>query len=265
MVAISGQVYSRVMPGSVVTCHRVLRQRLDPLGTQLAVHEQREQVRVAGERRAVRVVGRELDAPRVVGEQEQLQPRRPLHGVVEVGAAVTIRDDPEPLALAVRDGILARVGRVVRPELAQDVAGHRDRLAEHDLAHIDGEALVPVHRLGEPGRSGGELARPLRAVGVELQVREVEALALGRLDGGERGLHVARHAEVAAVQVQRVRHAELVHRALQRLDDRPRGHARARHLVVQPEARAFSRNAAAAPGLIVLIPSARVPASARPA
>ena len=77
-----------------------------------------------------------------------------------------------------------------------------------------------VHRLGEARRGGGEAALALLAVAVELQMREMQRQAVGRLDRGERGVGVAGQAEIVAVDVQRMRHAERVHRMLQRQHDR---------------------------------------------
>ena len=109
---------------------------------------------------------------------------------------------------------------LARPDLrvlAHRVARRGDGLAEHDLADVDADLRVRVHRLGELQRGRRELLRPLVAVGVELDVRQVRRQAFERGDGLERRADVAGHAEVAAVDVQRVRHAELAQRARQRV------------------------------------------------
>jgi hypothetical protein len=62
------------------------------------------------------------------------------------------------------------------------------------------------------------------AVAVELDVGEVDRQTPGGVHGGERGVHVAGHAEVAGVHVQRKRHREIVQRARQRGEDRARRH-----------------------------------------
>ena len=66
-------------------------------------------------------------------------------------------------------------GRAKPPlrELAQRVGGDRDGRAEHHLADVDGDVRRGVHRLGELRRGRGDAALPLRAVAVELQVREM--------------------------------------------------------------------------------------------
>ena len=60
------------------------------------------------------------------------------------------------------------------------------------------------------GRLGAHRAPVVAAVGVELQVRQVRAVPFQHLHRLERGGDVAGHAEVVAVQVQRVRQPELV-------------------------------------------------------
>ena len=100
--------------------------------------------------------------------------------------------------------------------LRHGVAGGGDGLAEHDLADVDADVGAGVDRLRDARRAGGELAVAFGAVAVELDVGEVDRQALGRLHGRQRRVDVAGHAQVAAVDVQRVRHAELVHRPRQR-------------------------------------------------
>ena len=60
---------------------------------EVAVHEQADQPRVAEERAAVRVIGREDEPPRVTAQQEQLEPDPPLERVHIVLLAVGERDD----------------------------------------------------------------------------------------------------------------------------------------------------------------------------
>ena len=62
----------------------------------------------------------------------------------------------------------------------------------------------------------------LGPVAVELGVRQMERISFDGIDGGERGLDVAGHTEVVAVDVKRMRDAELVHRARERAQDRTR-------------------------------------------
>ena len=85
MMAISESVYCAVEVGQDDAL-----QRLRPaacctsLLAEVGVHQQLDDLRVAPEAAAVGMVGGQEDAPRVVDEQQQLQPDRPLHGVDEV-------------------------------------------------------------------------------------------------------------------------------------------------------------------------------------
>ena len=63
---------------------RLGRQRLQLLPAELGVHQELNDLRVAPERGPVGMVGREVDAPGIVDEQQQFQPDGPLHGVDEV-------------------------------------------------------------------------------------------------------------------------------------------------------------------------------------
>ena len=97
--------------------------------------------------------------------------------------------------------------------LRHGVAGGGDGLAEHDLADIDAEVGIAVDRLGDLRRPGGEFPVALGAIAVELHMGEMQRQALRRLDGRQRRLDVARHAQMVAVDMQRMGDAEIVHRA----------------------------------------------------
>ena len=104
-------------------------------------------------------------------------------------------------------------------ELPQHVGRDGDGLAEHRLSDVDRDVFRRVDRLGKLRRAGRDSLLALRAVAVELKMREMQGQVLGRGDRLERRLEVPRHSEIVAVDMQRVRHAELVHRLLQRFDD----------------------------------------------
>src|SRR4029077_1444155 len=59
----------------------------------------------------------------------------------------------------------------------------------------------------------------LSAITVELNMVEMERQAFRGADGRERRLHIARHAEIAAMDVQWMHDAELLQRTRQRHDD----------------------------------------------
>ena len=98
--------------------------------------------------------------------------------------------------------------------------------------------LRRVHGFRQPRRRRREATLALLAVAIELQVGEMQRQALRRRDGRERRLGAARHAEIVAMHVQRMRNAELMNRMLQRLDDAARGNAVEWHDVIERKLRA---------------------------
>ena len=104
---------------------------------EVPVHQQPDEVRVAGKGRAVWMVGGEEYAPRVLHAQEQLQPDRPLQRVDEHTVAVTGRHHAAAgVALDVHAHPFVRVRVATVAELRHAVAGCRHCLAEHDLPHV---------------------------------------------------------------------------------------------------------------------------------
>ncbi len=91
------------------------------------------------------------------------------------------------------------------------VAGHARRLAEQHLADVDGDVRVRVDVVGQRRDLAVErvLVALAAAVAVELDVRDVAAVAFEGLHRFERRRPVAGHAEVVAVDVDRVRQAQL--------------------------------------------------------
>ncbi len=101
---------------------------------------------------------------------------------------------------------------------------------------VGGDIGPRIDRLGQAGSSGGETARSVLAVSVELQVGDVQAGVAGGIHGRQRGFGVARHAEVAAMQVKRMRQAQCLGCRLQGVDDGAGGDLAVRHGVVEAEA-----------------------------
>ena len=87
-----------------------LRQVGKPFVAQIAAHDEREEIRIGRIGRAVRMIGREEDLRGIVDEQEELEARRPLDGVVEVVGLIEIGHDAGAVDLAVEDDRLARLG-----------------------------------------------------------------------------------------------------------------------------------------------------------
>ena len=119
--------------------------------------------------------------------------------------------------------------------LAHGVAGRGDGLAEHDLADVDRDVGAGVDQLGDGAGAAGEAGLALLAVAVELQVGEVDPAAFHAFDGGERRGVAAGDAQIAAVDVDRVRDAERGHGVGQRGQDGARGDLVERALLVEVE------------------------------
>src|SRR5277367_4441524 len=130
----------------------------------------------------------EEDARGIVDQQEQLQPRRPLHGVVKVGRAIIIRHDSAAVRIAVDDRPFLWAGPADRAELTRHVARNRHRLAKHDLTHVDGNVLMSIDAFGQARRGGGEPLLAFHAVGIELYVSEMQRQTLRRFDRRDDGI-----------------------------------------------------------------------------
>jgi len=199
--------------------YRRRRQCRNPLRAEIAIHEQRKDLRIGGKRRPVRMVGREEHARRVIDQQKQFEADAPLDGIVEIGRTIIVRYDAAAVRVAVEDHPFLRARLSARVELTQHVRGDGDGLSEHDLADIHGHALGPVHRLCQPRRRRGKPPLAFLAVAIELQVGEVKRQAFRRRDRLQRRFGVPRQTQVVAMDVQRMGNAKFVHRALQRLYD----------------------------------------------
>src|SRR5665648_209505 len=225
----NGDLVQRVFARERRQNAHALRVRVDLLEHVVAealVHEQPDQMRVGIERRAVRMVGGEEQAPRIVEQEERLQPDDPLQRVDEALVAVAHGHHAAPgVAFDIHDHRFFRVRALADGVLAHAVARGRAGLTEQHLAHVDGDVRRLVEELDDLRRSGRELAIPLRPIGVELDVGEVDRQSFRSTDRGERRLHVARHAEIAAVDVERMGDAELFQRAGEIDDDLPRRNA----------------------------------------
>ena len=211
--------------------HRPAVHAPDLLVAEVAVHQQADQARVAEERTAVGVIGRQHEPPRVAAEQEQLEADPPLQRVHVVALAVGERHDPAA-GLGLGVGVdPAAVGDLGQDRRDRSVSGHRRRRPEHHLADVGADLRVRAEVLGELRRPRTRSPAGLSAVGVELEVGEVGAAAVERAQRVERRAVVTGHAEVVAVDVHRVRQPELVDRGRDRLDHAPRRDAGA--LVVE--------------------------------
>ena len=140
---------------------------------------------------------------------------------------------PQPLSssmsMLVHRRPLAAVQQVLDRRVGRD--GHGG--AEHDLPHVHAQLGVGVDVLDHLARGRGPAFARLPAVAMELQVGEVRPPAGQGLHARQRGGRVARHAEVIAVDMDRVREPERVGGVGERLQDRARGHCPAGDGIVE--------------------------------
>ena len=188
-------MYSRVSSPRPVRRRTRSGRRFERVGAQAPVHQQGDDLRVGQERAAVGVVGAQRDPPGVVDAEEPFQADRPLQGVDEVLVAVRDRHDAAAgLHLDVEvDPLPARQPGEEVPDRA--VGRHARRLAEEDLADVDRHARVRVHVLGQrrPRREPNRLVfGSAGAVAVELDVRQVDAVAVERRERLQGRRRVAR-------------------------------------------------------------------------
>ena len=111
----------------------------------------------------------------------------------------------------------------------------RARLPEHDLTDVDRNVLIGVDGFGDARRAGRKLHVAFGAVAMELDVRQMDRQSFGAIDRGERRLDAARHAEIAAVNMDRMDDAQLLQSARQRKDDVARRYAVVGVLLVEIE------------------------------
>ena len=203
---------------------RFLGQLLHLRLAELGVHQHVDDLRIPPEAAAVGVIGREEDPPRIVDQQEELEPDRPLHGVHEIPILVHVRHDPAAgLVLDVEIPPLAS-GELVEQVLPRTVGCNRHRVAEEHGARIGRQIPVRAERVRDARRLGAHAAPVVAAVRMELQMREVRSMALQHLHRLDRRLEVAGDAEVVAVQVDRMRQMEIVGDGREVRDDHRRRH-----------------------------------------
>ena len=119
-MATSESVYSRSRSASVMRFCASAGSFAHFLLPELDVHQQPQDLRISPEAAAVGMVGGQVDAPRVVDEQQQLEPDRPLDGVDQVMVAVDVRHDAAAgLVLDVEVAPLAP-GQLVAADAATD-------------------------------------------------------------------------------------------------------------------------------------------------
>ena len=184
-----------------------------------AIHEQPDEVRVARERSAVRMIGGEHHAPGIGREEKELESDDPLQRRDGCFLTVAVRDDAAPgLELDVGVDPLP-AGAHVEQILDRAIRRERRRVAEHDLADIAGDLGMPIHIFSDLASRGAPRFPALSTVAVKLQVREMGSPALECTHGVERHRHVARNTEVVAVDVRGMRQPELVRGVGEHLED----------------------------------------------
>ena len=156
------------------------------------------------------MIGGEEDLPRILDEEQQLQPGRPLHRVDEVAGAVGVRDDTAA-------GFVLDVqvppfppSQFIEQVLPRSVGGDGDRIAKQDSSRVGGDARMGVEVFGKLSRFRADRIPAVAAVGVVLRMGDVGPVPFQVLERVHRGGDVSRRTEVVAVQVHWVRKAELV-------------------------------------------------------
>jgi hypothetical protein len=89
-------------------------------------------------------------------------------------------------------------------------------LSEHDLTDVDGHGAGRVYGLRETRTAGGKAARAFLAIAIKLQMREMQRKAFRSSNSGQRGLDIASHAQIVAMNVQPMGQLQFVHRPLKR-------------------------------------------------
>ena len=88
------------------------------------------------------MIGRQVHAPGIVDEQQQLEADRPLDGIDQVMVAVDVRHDAAAgLVLDVEVAPLA-AGQLVEKMLPRTVRRNRDRIPEQHSADVARQVLV---------------------------------------------------------------------------------------------------------------------------
>ena len=132
-------VIQRVLPVEIRQHNPLLRHRrklLDLLLPEVHVHQELHDLRVPPEAAAIGMVGRQKHPPRIVDEQQQLEPDRPLHGVDDVVVFVDVGDDAAAgFVLDVQVSPLA-AGELIQQVLPRAVRGDRDGIAKEHRARI---------------------------------------------------------------------------------------------------------------------------------
>ena len=157
-------------------------------------------------------------APRVVDQQEDLQADRPLQRVDEALVAIRTapRRSPRRTRCRSRPTSCGSAERVLT-NWRIDVARGGARLPEHDLADVDRDVRLAL-TASAIGARPTKTSRRLRCRSCGTGCASDGSAGLRRVDRRERRFDVAGHAEVARVDVQRMRHAQFVQRARERHD-----------------------------------------------
>src|SRR4029079_6216618 len=117
---------------------RVMVDLLQHVVPQALVHEQPYEMRVEEKRGAVRMVGGEKDAPRIVEQQEGLELYHPLHGIDEALVPGPHWDHAAAgIAFDVHDHRLLGMRALSNGVLAHRVARRRTGLPEQHLSYVD--------------------------------------------------------------------------------------------------------------------------------
>ena len=157
-------------------------------------------MRIASERCAVGMIGGQKNSPRIVDAQKYFQAYRPLQRIDEIFVAIMKRHHAATrIAFDVHHNKFFGIRKARVTILRHAVTRCGDRLAEHDLTHIATDVFVRVDRFGNTRSAGRKFSIAFGAIGMELNMSQMNRQAVRRSDGRERRLDIARHTEIAGV------------------------------------------------------------------
>src|SRR5262249_29576634 len=157
----------------------------DALASQIGVHEEMDDLRISPKTRAVGVVRSQEDSPRIVDEQKELQADRPLYGIDEVTALVSVGNDAAAGFILNVDVAPFAARELVEQVLPRTVGGDCYGIAEEDCSGVTGEAGMSIEIVGDLSGLRAHGLPIVAAVCMELQVSHVSAGAFQNLHGLE--------------------------------------------------------------------------------
>ncbi len=160
---------------------------------EIAFHQQPHELRITREGSAIRVIGGQEDPPGVLDEEKEFETDCPLQRVDEVLLTIAERHQSAArIAFDIHRDPFIGLGMAAVAELRLRVAGLGHGWPEDELADIDADVAVAIDGVGNARCRRGEAALALGAVAVELDMRQMDREAFGRIDRRQCRLDIAR-------------------------------------------------------------------------